>query len=73
MEPENDSFQKESPFPGTSFQVPWGVVVFSRQVESQTPLESFTKRPEVALPPFESWCPEDLQAPFFMSSCEDFM
>ena len=22
MEPENDGFQKESPFPGTSFQVP---------------------------------------------------
>ena len=22
MEPENDAFQKESPFPGTSFQVP---------------------------------------------------
>ena len=22
MEPENDGFQKESPFPGTSFQIP---------------------------------------------------
>jgi len=22
MEPENDGFQKESPYPGTSFQVP---------------------------------------------------
>ena len=35
MEPENDGFQKESPFPGTSFQVPCqilGVYLFSLDV-----------------------------------------
>ena len=39
MEPENDAFQKESPFPGTSFQVPcWISGVYSKLEAQENPI-----------------------------------